>query len=255
MHGRNGRIWTVGLLAMTCPSAASIADSTPRPAARQLVLVVVPDWSSSRGTLSCHERRDAGWQAVRGDVPVTIGTAGCGWGVGLHPADGDGPTKREGDGRSPAGVFAVGDAFGAEERLETGLAYFPMTRHHWCVDAAGSPHYNRIVDDRTVGPDAVRGTEPMRRDIHLDGDACYVVGFMIRHNAACAAGLGSCIFAHPWKAPGAPTAGCTAMAEADLREILAWLEAGAEPRFALLTAAELRRRWRDWDLPQPEDAP
>ncbi|MBM4011379.1 MAG: hypothetical protein FJ286_08380 [Planctomycetes bacterium] len=255
MHGRTGRLWLVGLLVMTCPSAVTLAADSALPATRQLVLVVVPDWSSPRGTLSCHERNGPTWQRARARVPVTIGAAGCGWGLGLVSGDGTEPLKREGDGRSPAGVFAIGAAFGAAERLDTGLAYRPMSGHHWCVDAPGSPHYNRIVDDREVGPGAVRGTEPMRRDLHLDGDQCYAVGFVIHHNAAAAPGRGSCIFAHPWKDSATPTAGCTALAEDELRGILAWLQADAAPRFALLPAAEHRRRWRDWDLPEPEATP
>lgn len=256
MHGCNARHWIVGILAMAChPASTSAAEATPGPACRQLVLVVVPDWSTPRGTLSCHERSDATWRPARAEVPVTIGTTGCGWGLGLVSGEGAGPTKQEGDGRSPAGVFVIGTAFGAADRLDTGLDYRPMNRHHWCVDAPASPHYNRIVDDRDVGADAVRGTEPMRRDLHLDGDQCYAVGFMIGHNPTGTAGRGSCIFAHPWKNSATPTAGCTAMAEDDLRGILAWLQSDAAPRFALLPAAEHRRRWQEWDLPQPEDTP
>ncbi|MFM7206676.1 MAG: L,D-transpeptidase [Planctomycetaceae bacterium] len=248
MHGRIRQFGIVGLLAMACLSANQSA-------AGQLVLVIVPEWTARHGVLSRHERVADAWRRTGDEVPVTIGGSGCGWGMGLHPEGLAGPTKREGDGRSPAGVFDVGPAFGIADRLDTGLDYRPMTPHHWCVDAAGSPHYNRIVDDRDVGATAVRGTEPMRRDLHFDGDRCYAVGFVIGHNAGCTAGLGSCIFAHPWKEAAGTTAGCTAMAEADLREILAWLQAAAAPRFALLPAAEHRRHWRDWDLPPPEAAP
>ena len=35
----------------------------------------------------------------------------------------------------------------------------------------------------------------------------------------------------------------------------AWLRADAHPRFALLPAADRRRRWEPWDLPPPGDAP
>lgn len=225
-------------------------------ACSQLVLVVVADWRSVTGGLDRFERRDDGWTRVGSRVPVTVGRSGSGWGTGLHPATGDEPHKREGDGRSPAGVFAIGMAFGAGATLDTGLAYRPLTAHDWCIDDPASPHYNRIVDDRDVGADAVRGsTEPMRRDLHLDGDRLYEVGFVIDHNAGCRAGLGSCIFVHPWHDAATPTAGCTALAEHDLRALLRWLRADAHPRFVLLPVAEHRRVWRAWDLPPPGDAP
>jgi L,D-peptidoglycan transpeptidase YkuD (ErfK/YbiS/YcfS/YnhG family) len=223
---------------------------------RQLLLVVVPDWSATRGTVARYQREAGAWAPVGAPVPATIGRAGCGWGAGLHPPIAAEPRKLEGDGRSPAGMFGIGLAFGADETLETGLAYRQMTAHDWCIDVADSPHYNRIVDDRAVGPEAIRGsTEPMRRDLHLDGDRLYAVGFVIGHNTACDAGGGSCIFAHPWKDATTPTAGCTAMSEEDLREVLRWLRAEAAPRFVLLPAAEHRRLWRAWDIPPPGDAP
>ena len=242
----------VAVLVVTREASVSAAEDE----CHQMLLVVVPDWTSTRGMLDRYEREGGDWIRVGTRVPVTIGRSGCGWGAGLHPAQQDGPRKREGDGRSPAGVFGIGIAFGAEEMLETGLRYRQMTSHDWCIDVSGSPLYNRIVDDREVGAAGVRGsTEPMRRDLHLDGDRLYSVGFVIGHNTGCRAGAGSCIFAHPWKKPGATTAGCTAMDEQHLRDVLAWLVDDACPRLALLPAAEHRRVWQRWKLPPPEDAP
>lgn len=246
-------IVVITALVLSIPGAA-VAEAVD--ACTQLVLVVVPDWQAAAGTLVRYDRVDGGWVRSGPRVPVTIGRAGSGWGSGLHPATDSEPTKREGDGRSPAGVFAIGMAFGADATLDTGLAYRPLTAHDWCIDDPASPHYNRIVDDRDVGTEAVRGsTEPMRRDLHLDGDRLYEVGFVIEHNAGCAAGAGSCIFAHPWQDAGSPTAGCTALAVSELRDVLRWLRADAQPRFVLLPAAEHRRVWRAWDLPPPGDAP
>ena len=94
--------------------------------ARQLVLVTTADWNSNRGTLRSY-RRTAGneWQAVYAAFPVVIGRAGSAWGIGLHdiPQSSNGPIKQEGDGRSPAGVFAVGEAFGYAQRVDTALPY------------------------------------------------------------------------------------------------------------------------------------
>jgi L,D-peptidoglycan transpeptidase YkuD (ErfK/YbiS/YcfS/YnhG family) len=254
---------TAGFL-MTTAALAAVLASAPGPAralehdsagCRQLVLVVVPDWGSSGGRLTRFTRDATAWQRVGDPIDVAIGRSGCGWGLGLHPPQTDGPVKREGDGRSPAGIFTVGLAFGAADRLETGLEYRQMSAHDWCIDVPASPRYNTIVDDREVGADAVRGsTEPMRRDLHL-GDSFYDLGFVIGHNCGCEAGAGSCIFAHLWSRHGAATAGCTAMADGDLRGLLAWLRADAEPRFVLLPDAEHRRLADAWDLPPPGAVP
>ncbi|MFC3129362.1 L,D-transpeptidase family protein [Coralloluteibacterium stylophorae] len=230
------------------------AQGGPWPDARQLVLVVSADWDAPRGRLHAYQRHapDAAWQAVGGGAEVVLGRAGSAWGIGLHPRQSGGPHKREGDGRSPAGAFAIGAAFGYADAdaVASGLGYRAMTATDWCVDVPGSPLYNRIVDSAAVGEAAVAGaTEPMRRDIHADGDQRYRAGFVIDHNPDASAGAGSCIFAHLWDSPDTPTAGCTAMAAPRMQTLLGWLEREAAPVFVLLPESEYRRLREAWRLP------
>jgi L,D-peptidoglycan transpeptidase YkuD (ErfK/YbiS/YcfS/YnhG family) len=222
----------------------------PLDSAEQLVLVTTPGWDAPAGQLRRFERDGADWREVGEPVAVTIGRAGAAWGLGLNPPQADGPQKREGDGRSPAGIYAIGEAFGYPERVETGLDYHGMRDSEWCVDVVGSPLYNRIVDTRDVGEAAVKGSsEPMRRDIHVNGDQRYRIGFVIEHNVQGKDRGGSCIFAHVWKAPGNPTAGCTAMTDEDMQQLLRWLDKRRIPRFVLLPQAEYERLKTDWQLP------
>jgi L,D-peptidoglycan transpeptidase YkuD (ErfK/YbiS/YcfS/YnhG family) len=216
----------------------------------QLVVVAVSHWDATEGTLTTWERHDGRWSPAGIETPVTIGRNGAAWGLGLHPPQQDGPQKREGDGRAPAGLFALGTAFGYAPALDTALGYAPMHATHWCMDVPASPHYNRIVDAQALGADAVAGSsEPMRLDLHAAGDQRYRAGFVIRHNAGAVPGAGSCIFAHLWKAPGVPTAGCTAMPAEAMDRLLAWLDAGAAPLFALLPDDAYARVQADWNLP------
>ena len=95
-----------------------------------------------------------------------------------------------------------------------------------------------------------QSSEPMRRDIHADGDNRYREGFVIEHNANGAARQGgSCIFAHLWKAPGETTAGCTAMAPASMEALLAWLDDTRKPVFVLLPMAQYTALKARWALP------
>jgi L,D-peptidoglycan transpeptidase YkuD (ErfK/YbiS/YcfS/YnhG family) len=244
------------LLALLCLVLAGCATQghnhggSPLAGAEQLVLVTTPGWDAPTGELRRFEREGAGWREVESAIPVTVGRAGSAWGLGLHPAQAEGPQKREGDGRSPAGVFAVGTAFGYPPSVDTGLAYEAMDAGDWCVDVPGSPYYNRLVDQAQVGSEAVKdSSEPMRRDLHVHGDQRYRIGFVIEHNPAGADRAGSCIFAHVWKSPADATAGCTAMDDAALQSLLRWLDRRREPRFVLLPRAEYERLRAVWMLP------
>jgi len=218
--------------------------------ATQLILVTTPDWNTPAGTLRTFVRNGSQWRQIGTATPVTIGRTGAAWGLGLNDVPADGPQKREGDGRSPAGVFAIGTAFGYAANASTALPYAPMDANDYCIDVPDSALYNRIVDAGEVGADAVAGsTEPMRRDLHANGDQRYRLGFVIEHNAAARPGAGSCIFAHLWKSPTDATAGCTAMADAQMERILAWLDPVRHPVFVLLPEAEYSKRASAWQLP------
>jgi L,D-peptidoglycan transpeptidase YkuD (ErfK/YbiS/YcfS/YnhG family) len=249
--------WRLALLGVAALLLAACAaprhearSSLPWADARQLVLVVTPDWNTPRGELWRFSRSDSAWRAEGAGVPVVIGRAGAAWGIGLHPQQQAGPVKKEGDGRSAAGVFSIGRAFGYASSAQTGLPYSALTADDWCIDVDGSPLYNRIVDARRVGAAAVAGSsEPMRRDLHENGDQAYKLGFVIEHNPGGKAGGGSCIFAHLWKSAESSTAGCTAMAEPIMVDLLRWLRAEDRPVFVLLPRDEYLRLRQAWDLP------
>ncbi|WP_372016335.1 L,D-transpeptidase family protein [Pseudoxanthomonas sp. 10H] len=250
-----GLACAVAALAGPSTGATRATRADPLHGARQLVLVTVAGWDAGQGRLRRYERAGDGaaWRELAA-FPVSIGRHGSAWGTGLlAPADqGEGPRKREGDGRSPAGVFALGPAFGYAEGVASGLPYQAMDAGDWCMDVPASPHYNRIVDAREVGQAAVKGsTEPMRLDLHRDGDPRYRLGFVVAHNPGNEPGGGSCIFAHLWRTPGEPTAGCTAMADADMEALLAWLDADLQPRFVLLPEDEYARLAGRWGWPAP----
>ncbi len=217
---------------------------------RELVVAVVPGWDATAATLT-HWRRDDGgaWSAVGGAWPAVIGARGAAWGRGVHgdgaPDGRAGPRKREGDGRSPAGIFAIGPAFGyaAAPLPASRVAYTAVTPTWRCVDDPKSAHYNRVLDEAGVVKDWT-SAEDMKR-----GDALYQWVVEVGHNAAAAPGDGSCIFLHVWSGPGSGTAGCTAMARPALERLLVALDPAARPMFVLLPAAEVAALGSAWGLP------
>ena len=202
---------------------------------RQLIVLVAPDWDANHGTLRLFERAEGGtWQRRSPDVPVMLGRNGLAWGVGLHP---QAATKREGDGRSPAGVFELERIYGRDARAPS--SHFPYRQLRAGMEGIDDPRsrfYNRLVDPAEVKArdwahsEKVRSSNPMFR-------WCVEV----RHNWAQRPGPGSCIYLHIWKAPGVATSGCTAMSEPDLARVVSWLDAAKRPLLVQMPASELRR--------------
>jgi uncharacterized protein YijF (DUF1287 family) len=224
-----------------------LPDRGPIAALRtQLVSVVSDGWNATRGTLRRYEREPGrAFRAVGKPVRVVLGRSGYGWGDGLHgdgaPQGLAGPVKREGDGRSPAGVFTLGQLYGyAGQAPRTRLPYTQAGAALRCVDDASSRHYNQILDEAP----GWRSAEHMLRD-----DDLYELALVVEHNRApVVAGHGSCIFLHVWQDANTPVTGCTAMDKAELRELTSWLQPNAAVLVAL-PASEYKSLQRAWGLP------
>lgn len=212
---------------------------------RQVVTAIVPDWSSTRAELRLWTRDGGAWKLAMGPWPGVVGASGTGWGIGLHGSGAfigrSGPVKREGDGKSPAGVFAIRASYGYAASAKTALPYRTVDEHWKCVDDPSSRSYTRILDQRTVKPDWA-SAEDMRR-----GDALYEWVVELVHNGPAQPGGGSCIFLHVWSGPQSSTVGCTAMDEGKLVALLERLAPGA--LFVLLPQAEYTALAPAWGLP------
>lgn len=238
-------------LLLACAPPASGKTPAPLARSRQLVVVTTRGWDDVPGLLRRFERKGTGrpWTRVGREVDVAVGRNGLGWGLGLVKTGGAaGPLKKEGDGKAPAGVFALSSAFGFAPREEAAglrLHYLPLTPSVECVDDPKSNFYNAVVDrDRLVSAADWDSSERMRS---IEG---YRWGVFVMHNESPAvAGRGSCIFLHIWAGPGQGTAGCTALKEEDLTELLRWLDPRKRPLLVQLPEAEYARLRAAWRLP------
>jgi D-alanyl-D-alanine dipeptidase len=224
---------------LAAPAPVAIPAET-----RQLVLVTTGGWDDPAGTLTRWERGPGQpWRRVGEPVAVLVGGGGLAWGRGLH-ANGDGPVKREGDRRAPAGVFTLGTAFGYAARADDGVRwpYRPLEESSVCVDDPQAAAYNRIVE----GPGPWRSAERMRR-----AGQAYRWGVVIEHNVPALPGAGSCTFVHGFGRKHLPTAGCTALPEGDLRALIAWLRPAAHPVLVQAPGAVYAVVGARWGGPPP----
>src|SRR5688572_16100917 len=129
--------------------------------------------------------------------------------------------KREGDGATPIGSFAVREAFYRPDRLarpRTALPLRPIgVRDGWCDDPLDR-NYNRRV--RHPYP---ASAERLWRPDHLY-DLVVVLGY---NDHPRVAGRGSAIFVHVAGPGYAPTAGCIALRLPDLKRLLEEVPRGA----------------------------
>ena len=194
-------------------------------ASEQLILIVSDDFNTTHAVLTRYEKEQNCFNKVGEAIPVNLGRNGLAWGIGESgfTPKADEPIKKEGDGRAPAGIFKISKAFGYASRIRTKMPYVQADKELICVDDSQSKYYNQIIDKNES--DNPKSFEWMRRD-----DKLYKMGLVIDHNAEAKKGAGSCIFFHIRKSETAPTAGCSAMKENDLRNIIKWLDPAKKPK-------------------------
>jgi len=234
--------------AATPPAASATNAIAPRGFAipkqtKQLVTAIVDDWTTTHARLALWQRTPSGWQRVGDDWPAVIGKSGSAWGIGVSPTR-EGPTKKEGDGKSPAGVFAFRSSYGYAEDTPKGWRMpYEQSTDLECVDDAASEHYTKILDRKQVASDW-QSAEHMRRD-----DEAYEWVLDVAHNPDAKPGAGSCIFLHVWSGPESTTVGCTAMEKPKLEALLEKLDPASQPLYVLLPRSEYNAVATSWGLP------
>jgi L,D-peptidoglycan transpeptidase YkuD (ErfK/YbiS/YcfS/YnhG family) len=145
-------------------------------ATKQLIVVTTQDWSTSEGKLQRFEKQSGKWVKVGQEIEILLGRNGLGWGRGFHTIPVDAKIiKKEGDGKAPAGIFSLKQAFGYFP-LEVDYPYEVYSETDHCVDDVHSKLYNKIVDSHKVEID-YKSKEHMRFPKNY-----YKYGVVVNHN-------------------------------------------------------------------------
>lgn len=215
----------------------------------QVIVGLTDSWDSSHLTVSLYEKKSGRWTLASGPWQGRVGKKGLAWGRGLHPVRRSGRTKKEGDWRTPAGVFRIGGAFGYDRAIKKHprLFYRKVTPRDLWVEDPRSPKYNHhIVLDREPQSGWEKKAQ-MKQD-----DYPHSLKLFIAHNAPPkpVPGAGSAIFFHIWRGGGSKaTSGCTTLPETKLRTLIAQVDPGKNPLYVLLPKSEYTRHRADWKLP------
>lgn len=137
--------------------------------------------SRSRGTLRLYKNGQYIFKA-----PCFLGKNG----ISAH--------KREGDLKTPSGIFEITAAFGIAENPGTALKYIRIAPDTLLCDDPLSENYNKIINS------ASESGEKM-----FEYKTEYLYGAVIGYNTECVPYRGSGIFLHC--SAGVPTSGCVAV--------------------------------------------
>lgn len=175
------------------------------------IVVVTGKRDSIRAKLELFENSASGRQLVFGPVPAVVGKNGIA----------DMGQKREGDGKTPQGLFNIESAFGYADEIATRLNYFKATSLDKWIDDVASPNYNQWIRGQT----RAKSFENLKRS-----DDLYKYAFVIGYNREpVIRGHGSAIFAHVWKNAESGTAGCVAIEEDQMKKLLSLLDKSKKP--------------------------
>lgn len=239
----------VFMISFSCNSMKEITV-LPRES-KQLIIVVTDSETTTKGSMYLFERSDKGWERTLDSIPVCVGKNGLAWGKGLHTENGISgfPAKKEGDGKSPAGIFTIGAVFGYASEVEMKalkMPYIPVSQMTECVDDVNSAFYNQIVakdEQERKGKLDWKSAEKMR----FMGEV-YEIGATVEHNMhPVNNGGGSCIFLHIWSGPDSYTAGCTSMSSGNMKRLAFWMDKSKKPVLVQLTKSlysELKVKWK-----------
>ena len=141
-------------------------------------------------------------------------TSGC---VGKNGVSAE---SREGDYRTPKGLFPLGFAFGTENLTDLSIPYRQLNENCYWVDDPEAEYYNQWQETTDITWNSAE---------HLiDYATSYRYTVVVNYNMdPIVPYKGSAIFLHC--ATGSYTAGCIAVPTADMREILYWLKEDANP--------------------------
>jgi L,D-peptidoglycan transpeptidase YkuD (ErfK/YbiS/YcfS/YnhG family) len=206
--------------------AASGVDTglraVPR-SSRELIVVTAPRASATAGTLTAEVRSAPGarWRRVLGPWPAELGRHG----LSAH--------RREGDGTTPLGIFAIGPiVYGNAPRpRDLRERYRRLGCGDWWDEDPESARYNRFVAVPCgVTPGFAAGSEALWTET-----VAYPYFAVIEFNAHPIRrgrdAPGSGIFVHSWV--DAPTAGCVAIHRSQLLSLLGWLAPSRRPVIAI----------------------
>lgn len=172
----------------------------------QLILVTSKGYNTNKVSIETYDRDSKGsWKLVNKMS-------------GHNGKNGFSDNKREGDKKTPTGKYSIGTAFGQVGNPGTKLPFKNITNDDVWVDDSKSSLYN-TWQSKSKTSHLWNSAENMNHRL-------YKYGFVINYNTKQTPYKGSAIFMH---GSNGYTVGCVSTPEANMKEILKWLDPAKNP--------------------------
>ena len=219
-------LMSICFAAIYCDAQMIDSFNTFLTGSNQVLFVKTGSATSINGSMLFYERKNthSRWK-LQDSFPVVVGRSGLARDkVSSLPFITPLPVKKEGDGKSPAGIFPLGNVFSYHKLTHLRMPFKQVDTACYCVDDPSSSYYNTLIVNDTA-KESFNSFEHMKRN-----DDAYEYGVWVLYNSSVVVpGNGSCIFIHVWKDDNTGTAGCTAMAEKNIVRLIEWLNKKKHP--------------------------
>ncbi|MFJ8267055.1 L,D-transpeptidase [Peribacillus asahii] len=201
---------------------AVLVQADAKPDVKQVVSAVGPKLQSTKVTIQAFEQRKGEWRRALTEMKGIVGKKGFT------------TNKKEGDGKSPIGMYSFGTAFGSQAKPSgMKLTYKKTTKYDYWVDDVTSKDYNKWITYKGVPTKKWKSFERMNHSL-------YKYGVVINYNVnPIVKGKGSAIFLHIWRGENGVTAGCVATSEKNVLRLLNWLNPSKHPHIIMDTIETL----------------
>ena len=152
------------------------------------------------------ERKRGKWNIAIGPIRASIGRSGF-----ALPEN-----KIEGDGKTPLGLYDLGQLYSYEANVDTKLPFQQVDSLDKWIDDSSSKDYNKYLRGET----SAKSFEYLKLN-GIDYKYCMVIEY---NTQPVVKGKGSAIFFHVANETYSPTAGCVAIAEKDMVQFLNWFK-------------------------------
>lgn len=209
---------TCGLISTAFAAQSKKATPTPIPGnpayvaslslSEETTQLIEVEWTGgSNAQLRLWQKQDDNWQETL-STSAYVGRKGIG-------------KEKEGDGKTPSGLYNLSQAFGIQKDPGSKLPYHVLTNGEYWVSNVKSEYYNTLVDTKETKYKPTKADEHLRA-VKTAYDYCIVIDY----NAECVPGKGSAIFLH-CSGKKKSTSGCIAIKKDLMIQLLQTLEPGA----------------------------